>query len=121
MERQREQQRANHKAVLGRECPYCKINDSETNWSRQKDCAACQRQGDRVGRCQRNRCLQPLRRCDGVSLCVVCDVSEWWARGYQRTYLFSPTDDRERAVWRKPQTEAPDAREATPYEWRTQR
>lgn len=119
---------------LGRVCCTCFINDSECLWSTVDDlCRACKRRSyprkhlkSTTPGCGRCRCGMVMRRTEGSALCASCDWKKWEALGYVRTYLVSPTDDRERILWRKAPKNSPSVRYplalvATAEQWRTER
>lgn len=136
----RQYEYARRKAELGRVCVACAINDSETLWSGvERFCTTCDRTQHRNGVC--NRCSLPLRghpilngACKKVLLCGGCDSKIIAGMGRSRTILVSPTDDRERVIWRvalspnhKNPLRAyeigpfPDVMVATPEQWKTWR
>jgi hypothetical protein len=95
--RDRRKGRSNQRAVRGRQCQNCAVSDGEvTRWSKCKArCEPCERGVYRQGLCS---CGLVLR--GACSWCRACHAACWQAIGYVRILLLSPTDDRERIVWR---------------------
>lgn len=110
--RQVARQKERRKAVLGRQCKWCMISDEEAaEFNTEDECNAC----------NRNRFRHPCEKCKGpkgLMGCVRCDEKP---EGAFEVYVISPTDDRERVIWRGPHSHLVLQYEcfvSTEYAWR---